>query len=224
MAYQQDSHDEIPDWLKNLPEDSENDSQSNSEMSSEESSSDKSYQEETSSTLDKEEAASDTDWLGDILEESDEEKQQEDKEDTPEWLKNIRDLKTVTGSLSLSDVETNTESSNWLGDLDSLKENEDQPQPEDQDIDDSIDDPATTENEGEEKLDPTKKELSQTPEWLEKIRSQQVVSSSEEIEKQKDPNWLDTIRDKYFEDTQEQEAFTDKSDPEPTEGTSGGRL
>ena len=206
MMYQPMSDDELPDWLDDLPEKMEDNSEFEPGYSSEE---EQSHEEHTPPE-ESAEPSSDTEWLDDFLED-----EVKSKDDTPEWLKNIRELKTVTGSLKLPDVKDINDDPDWLGNLRPGSDQKEEIKEEYIEEDIEEDPPEVIEPDPEKPENPD-----ESPEWLEKIRSQQVISSDQpdlEGGDSNHPDWLDSIRNKYFEDTQKQKIYEEKPEKESSD-------
>jgi len=221
MMYQPDPNDEMPDWLQDLPDDTGDDSKSESPVSPPEDQAtlddqtaqeDQTTPEEQAPPEENGELGLDTGWLDDLIEEADENVQDKIIDDTPEWLKNIRELKRVTGTLTLPDDE-HSKDPVWLEKL-GLDSNQEE---------DSAEKPAEEADIHKEQLDEILSVIEsktdadgETPEWLQKIRQEQGDPGKQPVSEEDSDRsgWLDSIRDKHFEDTQKHEVISDKTEEE----------
>jgi hypothetical protein len=213
MMYQPDSNDEMPEWLQDPPEDMGDDSKSEAPVSPQE---EQTTPEDQPLPKENAELFLDTGWLDDFLEtEESENAQEEQDDDTPDWLKNIRELKRVTGTLTLPDSEL-IKDTDWLEKLQTGTGGTDSE-------DDSVVKPAKitdTDNEQMEEflsqIESESKASGEVPEWLQQIRSQQP-EPAKQPDSVKDPNskgWLESVRNKHSQDTQKHEIISDKTEEE----------
>ena len=190
MTYDQDSQDEIPDWLNNLPGGDDEKDSTSSDISSEENQ--PSSQDEELSPAEESESLDDT--------------PSEEDEKAPDWLKNIRDLKSVTGTLSLPSNE-DQEEDDWLENLSSSIKS-DREADDDDFLEELInEEPETADSKDEE------------PDWLENIEDDQTKKEEKKGESKEEvsdfPGWLDNVRSKHVEDSQKIEIYENSPEEAP---------
>lgn len=200
MAYQPNSNDDIPDWLKDFPENSGDDSETDPIISSDD---------EKDGTDSQEHLSPDADMPDDISDVNEDIPQYSDDE-APNWLKNIRKLQSQTKPPQVSDEELDSKTTDSHGNdtpliIEEPKNPEELSQKE---TDESNEDNSSN-------VDETQK----TPKWLENIRLDQSKLPQSDEENLINEDWLDTVRDMHLEETQKQNIFKEESENKTEEET-----